>query len=343
MALHYSIVDREYAQLHAIIDTALTNPEQFRRDARAAYRSFLPKERTATSRLHHQTFTAYDFFIHWEASLKEARTHLRESRRDKTFQRSLTKHLALAPVELEQTTTSIITSRDHQLINRFLDQLYPLYERRTKTPRKAAVHLLRWSDTHLYSLRDHLILAVLYKVVSERYNITYIDPFSPLLQRIGDFQAIVSQRRKMNRNDRRALHRINKQHTQIAREHHSLIQRIDESGIELITILAARASYEKKLAKLDVTEAKDPEIRLALFHQETKKIHSLVVRDKNMTLEETQQNQERLSSLLLTIFTLSNVQKNLLMNQMKKFHELTKEYNEIAAFRDRRKAARHAR
>ncbi len=341
MTQHYSLIDREYRQLQKIVDSALTNPEQFRRDAQVAYRTFLPKERTIISRLAYPPISAYDFFVNWEQSLKELRGHLRESRQDKAFQRSLTKYLGLAASELEQTTKNIVASRDLQITHRFLDQLYPLYERGTKKHRKAALQLLRWSDSHLLSLRDHYVAASLYKTVSDQYGITFIDPFSPLLQRLGDYRAVRRQRRSTKRQDRRHLRQLEKKLSTLLKQDGALIQQVVDTDIELVTILAARAAYEKKLAKLSDEEMKDTTKRLALFEQEVQKLR-LPLESKTQTIEASRQAVEQRNALLLKIFLLSNVQKNQLMNRMKHYHELTKEREEILVAQEARKTARRS-
>ena len=141
------------------------------------------------------------------------------------------------------------------------------------------------------------------------------------------------ERKRRNKREQKRIHEIDARIQEIEKNDSKLIGGIMSLRVDLMSILAARTSFEKRLSKLAKDEAIDAAARLEIFNDETRKIRHSIISEipgsAEMSLESVYAATKVTDELLLRIFDLTNTQKNNLLLQTKEHRELREERDKI--------------
>jgi hypothetical protein len=309
------IVDRDRSERHAFVNSVLTNPEAFRITAQNTLRVYTQNERSLVTDLLSSPNGALMFFDRWEADIKTLRQEIDEARSNKTFARSLAKYLLLSDPQSSVSADGLVKQRDAQIVEQFLNALYPPEDRRHLRARRAARRILRYSPDHITSLLRHYISATLALGVAKEYGVTVLDPITGWYTQSKARRAIRLERIELSRATKKEIKRLTRQMNRLRNQQAGLVGQVYDSPIELVTILATKTRYEKKLMKLEVPSVDLATQRIALFDEETKQLRRTFATTlpSSQTADEKQAALIHYSDLLWKLFMMSSVETHQLM------------------------------
>jgi hypothetical protein len=320
MRVDQSLLDAEYLRLQQLTDEVLQNPEVFRRDAKRALKLYIPRERAVTEQLL-SYLSVTTFFEKWQSDLQVRRQTLRANENNKSFLNALDKYLLLDHNNAAHVSHALISTRDTELVEKFLESLNIPDTRKGRDVHQTLVRLLSWSDQHLLTYKEHYVAATLYKATSAQHATSFVDPHASFFAKKRAARRVRRERKAALQSERLQLRKIAKDIETVLQK--PLITDVLRSRLEVIQFLTARASYDKKLAALPEAESKQISIRSTLMMRETttlrRAFHSA---QDDLTTETLPAYDQFFDALLRNIFNLSTVQKNMLMADMKHYREL---------------------
>jgi hypothetical protein len=329
LAANRSLLDR-----HALIDSALTNPETFRQTVQNAMRNFLPRERALVAPLTKYGFDPTILFDAWNSELRDQRASLIASRDSATFQRSIAKHLLLSTSQSGATVDRLVKQRDAELVELFVEHLFPIEKRRSRYHQIAAHNILRMSDSSLASLIAHYNDAAMAVSVGEEYSITSIDPHASFLRRAGSKQAIRRERRALYAQESRRLTAIRRQQKHLSRLFDGLVGTLFNLPIEYVVITAARQNFHKALLK----QPDQDTVALATTVSRRVVEELLAVLPLELSQNDRHAQATQLEEIVWKIIQRSTVEVNQIMAALKELRELRDEQETIETNRGARRA-----
>lgn len=334
MNIDQAAIDTQFTVTQRLTDVALLSPELFRRDARAALKAFTPNERTLIKRIE-SVVPIVSFFEKWETTLQEKRSTLRKNEQSKSFLNTLQKYLLIEQKDSSHVAASLIRTQDAQFVSQFIDGLSLPDTSVGRKAEKAIEQVLRYSDQHIISLKNHYMQSMVYSAVAQRNAIHYSDPYQGIFSRLAAHRNIKKDRAHSRRSERKALRMIDKEIDMVLQK--PLVADILGTHIETVEFFGARAAFEKKVAALSEKDAEQLSIRAELMTKESQHLREMYrTRRSDITSETLWQHDAFFDGLIRSVFSLSTVQKNLLMRDIKKYRSLISQKNEILAIQAER-------
>ena len=331
-----SILDTEYLRYQEVTDAALRNPEIFRRDACRALKAFTQRERTILKNIT-AVLPAGRFFDEWERTLRGPRNTLRANQQNKSFLNTLQKYLLLEEKNAPHIASSLIATQDQLLVQRFIQTLDIPDTRQGKIAEKTLEKLLQWSDQHLLSLQQHYALTTVYYAVAAAQKVPIYDPYDSSFARMRANKAIRRHRKQLLKQEQKTLRETAKALRSLTKNR--LIEQTVGTQIEPVEFFGARTAYEKKLAEFDEKEAAQLTVRAELMMQESRHLKSAYHKlAKDITANTLTMHDASFDELVRTLFTLSTIQKNKFMLDIKKYRELLRQREEILSASAARRA-----
>jgi len=330
-----TIIDREQAKRQLILNSLLTNVENFRSDATKAFSDYSLIERSTLENIEADDISSYSVLTAWEQELMPIQQSLSDTRSDDNFSIFLIKNLILNNDEIQPKINQIISKREIEVLHNFTNQIYPINEHdEYAEQRQQANILLSKPESDIIQIKNHQIDYILYAEIARLNNITVIDLHTSLFSRILGNLRLRSERKKTVKAENERLQFIKNRLEILSNMNGGLIVEIFEIKWDLITIFSLRNLYEKKINKLSVDDAKNAVKRLAIFDAETLKfrneqIDKLSINSDQVSLEITRSMTTNIDNLLLRIFDLTNIQKNQLLLYSKEYRELRAEQTAI--------------
>jgi len=331
----HQIETKEKARFKEITDSAITNIELFRQQAKAALKQYSKHERRLLEQLQRDTSYPYDFLDLVETQLVPLRETLNSKRTSDSFKKTLAKHTLQRTQDVQPAVDLVIDYSDNFHIETFVrnnSSLTSLHADWLK------VFVTTIGIEEISTLKKHYSDAILYHKVATNHGITVVDPNSGLLQRILDASGIRRERRKRIAYENSRMRKITARRSELNQLHDSLMPAIASVDWNLMEVLALRQEYEKKLGLLSVDDVLDDKRRLELFDSITsafKKKHA--VHSVTTGLESARQSSAAVDTLLLRIFDLSTTQKNRLLADFKEYRDIDDEEAAITRARAQRK------
>ncbi len=326
---------REAARHKEITDSAITNIELFRQQAKAAFKRYSRQERKVVAQLHRDTVEAYDFLDMVETQLIPLRATLNSKRTSDTFKKTLAKHTLQHPNEVQPAVDLVIDYSDNFHIDTFVRSNTNLTAFHTEWLKE---FVTTKGIEDIATLKKHYSDAALYRAVASAQTIAVIDPNSGLLRRILDTSKIRRQRRRTIAHENSRMRVITARRSELNQSNDGLIPTLASFDWNLVEVLALRQEYEKKLSTLPVDDVLDDKRRLELFDTVTDKFkrkhtkHSVTA-----SLESARQSSASLDTLLLRIFDLTVTQKNRLLADFKEYRDISEEEAAITQARAQRR------
>ncbi|HCH34057.1 TPA: hypothetical protein DEW05_00795 [Candidatus Saccharibacteria bacterium] len=326
---------KEKKRLQEITDSAITNIELFRQQAKAALKQYSKRERKLLEQLHQDTSQPYDFLDQVETQLIPLRQALNAKRTNDSFKKTLAKHTLQRTSEVQPAVDLVIDYSDNFHIETFVRNNSSLTSLHADWL-KAFVTTMGIEE--ISSLKKHYSDAVLYRLVAANHAITIVDPNSGIVRRMLDTTGIRRERRKTIAHENSRMRKITTRRSELSQLHDGLIPMISSVDWNIMEVLALRQEYEKKLSSLSVDDVLDDKRRLELFDSVTsefKKKHA--VQSVTTSLESARQSSAGVDTLLLRIFDLSTTQKNRLLTDFKEYRGIDDEEVAITQARAQRK------
>jgi hypothetical protein len=323
------ILDAFYSLLQEVTDSALRNPELFRRDAAHSLKTYIPRERTVLQSIN-ITVPAGRFFDTWRSELQPTRQALRTNEDNKSFLSSLQKYLFIKDKDATHVAHSLITTQDGVMVDDFIDSLHLPDSRRGHTTQRTIRKLLKWSDKHIESLYEHYGQATVFLTVAAQQNIVIYDCHAGYFARQQSLRAIKKQRKELIKQDKQSIKSIDQSLKTLSKN--SLLQQTLATHIEPIEFFGARASYEKKLTTLSKSEASQVVIRNEILIQESKHLKAAYHKlQPDLTSDTLILHDASFDEVVRQLFALSTLQKNRFMLDVKQFRELVRQKETILA------------
>lgn len=322
-----NLVDREHDLVKDYTEKAIKNAEIFRSESQMFHGRFTRARRKQIKRIESTSLSSYDLLMAWQDQLAPDLQKLEESRNSNAFNKSVAKHLQVQGAATQDVVDQIIRQRREQLNSKFLDQF------KKRSTKKIVKELIEKPFKEIQALKDQYIHVTLTRMVAKEHGINIVDPHSSLLGKISSVIRVRRERKKRNKREQKRIHEIDARIQEIEKNDSNLIGGIMSLRVDLMSILAARTSFEKRLSKLAKDEAIDAAARLEIFNDETRKIRYSIISDipgsAEMSLESVYAATKITDELLLRIFDLTNTQKNNLLLQTKEHRELREERDKI--------------
>ncbi len=159
-----------------------------------------------------------------------------------------------------------------------------------------------------------------YKTIAKKHNLEVYDKHMGLLRRTFRKLRVRRQEKKIVNATKSQLRDVAAQTSKIAGLHDGIIPRLNELGVDLISVLAARQAYEKELKKLSPS----PTEKLHLYEEKTAKIRAPYLNSQaNLEdIKDVQMAAQHIDGVLMTVFGLETTDKNTLVTSMKQYREL---------------------
>ena len=336
MRIDQATLDSNYILLQDVTDIALCNPETFRKEGQRALKAYTRRERSIIKHIT-ASLSVGKFFELWQAELQSPRNTIRASQQSKTFLNSLQKYLLLKDRQSSQVAESLIAKQDEEMVRLFIESLHIADTHDGAITYRTIEKVLQWSDDHLLSLQEHYAQAVVFTAVANQQHVHIFDPHAHPLVRLAATSAIRRERARLSKKEAKALRTID--HTlKVLTKNELMIQTLS-TKLEPIEFFSARAAYEKKLATIDPKEASQLTTRSELMMQESRHLKSAYHTLKNdITSDTLSMHDASFDELIRHLFSLSTIQKNQFMLDVKKYRELLKEKEEILVARTAREA-----
>lgn len=329
-----TIVSLEPARYQEINDTALTNIELFRAQANASLRQFDASDRMQIKKLYSIVNHPYDFLSKLEHELFPLRSQLDAKHTDDSFKKVLAKHTFQSAETLQPIVDSIVSQSDSYHIDEFIRSANILKDRQVAWSKD---FISNTSAANVSLLKSHYVDALLYRHVASTHKITIINAHSGLLNRIGKHMAIGRERRRTAAHEKKRLQFIAARRTQLNKLHNGIIDKLATANWNLAELLALRQEYEKILHTLPTDEVLESKRRLEVFDRVTSDFrHANTTHQNIMNLKQARDASSAVDTLLLTIFDLTNSQKNHLLLDYKEYRNLNEEELSIIQARTQR-------
>lgn len=159
-----------------------------------------------------------------------------------------------------------------------------------------------------------------YKTIAKKHGFVVYDRHMGLLRRTLSKLRTRRQEKKIVNATKLQLQDIAEQTSEIAGLHCGIIPRLNELGVDLISVLAARQAYEKALKKLSPS----PTEKLHLYEEKTAKIRAPYLNSRTdlENIQDVQTAAQQIDEVLMTVFGLDMTDKNTLVTSMKQYREL---------------------
>lgn len=328
---------RELSTKQQIIDLALTDVEDFRAQGYLACRNFTKKEREDLKSIASQHVNSYELLSLWQDNLKPRIKKLSKERTNSEFINSLTKHLSVDESEAQSVANELVSKRQQKNLINFANSVYTKPEKgrdRLAKKRNTLIDFLSKSEKEIDKIRKNLVEYMMFDSISRAQKITILDPTKNIFTKSKLKRRIERERKLIFKNNRKRLNDIYSRLEELSKNNDGLIVKINDRKWDLMTILALKNNYEKKISKLSDDKPDSVNKRLSIFESEIKEF-----KERELDKMETLPNQtsidlarvasEDIDKLLLQIFNLTNIQKNQLVLQMKEFRELNVERKDI--------------
>lgn len=324
-----------------VIAEATHNRELFRLHATRAFAAFSRDDRKYVAILESDGQSAYTFFSTWSQRTLPALQQLSELLDDASFHDEFANRLLVDSATMTTKLQLILDERRNELQEELLDHLYPISKDAdfATSHRQAQIYLNLPTST-LVDIIERYESYLSYRMVASMYHIPVTDQHSSWLERRKSAKQIAKDRETIETTEQTRLLAIGAERETILGSYDGLIKKLFENGWDLITVISLRNNYEKRLKAMPAADSKKSLNRLAVFEKVTKtfkndKIEQLTT-SNTLSLSETRQAIEKIDQLLLTIFDLSNADKNRLLILSKRARELDQEHNQILSERAER-------
>lgn len=319
------MTEREHQLLREYTEKSLKNVEAFRQELQMYLRRFTPERRKLVKRLRSGRLSSYEVLIAWQENLAPVLEKLEDTRNSDAFAKTITKYLYIEKGAQEVIDT-VVSVREDQLKLDFINRSDGFSQR------QAVSELVDRPLREVQAIIGQYINVTIASVVAKEQGVTVIDPHSSLLKKLRSFMKIRSERKRTIRRENKRLHDIESRLAEIEQQDGGMVGHIKQMGIDLVTTLAAKASYEKRLKELSKDDVVEAATRLEIFNEETRQIRHDIMNNISgsveMSLESVHSATKTTDKLLLKIFDLTNTQKNNLLL-------LTKEHRELSSERDK--------
>lgn len=331
-----ALIDREHESYKIFIEKAIKNVEIFRCDAQMIYSRYSPSRRLLIKNLTSNNLDPYDVLAAWSDDVEPTLGKLEASRSSLAFNKSISKYLQTSEKTTQQTIDQIIDRRIDEVSQQFINRFESI------NSRAAVSELIYRPIKEINVIKQQYIQVSLVDLVAKEYGIKFVDPHSSLFRRLSSMFKIRRERKLLNRRDKKRLNAISLRLEEIKQADDGLIGEVLNRKIDLISILASRTNFEKRIEKLSIDEAIDAATRLEIFYEETRNIRHEIMNSiagsAELSLESVHTATKLTDKLLLRIFDLTNTQKNNLLMQTKEYRELSEEHERIIQSRKERQA-----
>lgn len=334
------ITGREQAKRQEIVDLFLTDLELFRIKAAKSFKVFNKTERRMLSRITPKGMHSYQIMAAWDDSLRVIIEKLEQKRRDDSFKKSIVKNLVLNEGETKSKIERIISEREREVVEQFLELIYNNNRRRDRyrKERKYARRLFMTPNSRVATLKEHQVDYMLFREIAYSNKIAVVDSNDWFLKRMITRLQIWRERKNTIKLEDERINFIDNRVASLNMASDGIVREIMEKDWDLVSVIALRNRYEKKIKNLPKEDSKNAVKRLAIFDQETSQFREeqalkIALNSDQASLETTRQITRDVDALLLRIFDLTNIQKNQLVLQIREYRELTEEQDSI---RDRR-------
>ena len=321
------IYDRERDLIEQFSQKANSNREAFRNEARSYLKDLTPYKRKFIKSLRSKDTQPYDILTAWRDEIVPSIDSLNQSRQSKVFYKSVAKHLYVSDSMSQMTVDDIV---QHQ-IDRVEEEFVQQFDRRSV--RYAVRRMLRMPTQEVEAIRSQYIMAKLASKVASESNIQLVDPHSSALNKLLARAAVRRERRRSLRSDARRLKQIARRLHEIQLIDSGIVGDIIRQEIDLMSVLAARASYEKRLSNMSKDDAMDVATLQEIFYDETSQIRRKAIAkisgSSEMGLESIQDRTLATEQLIRRIFDLPITRKNKLLVLTKEHRELRQEHDDI--------------
>lgn len=331
-----NMTEQEHQLYKEYQEKAVSNVEVFRNEARVLFRRYNKDRRKFIKQLSSQGGSAYDVLITWRDELSPILTKLDQARDSKPFRSSIIKYLEVPEGDSQNAVDHIVNLRKEQIHDQFVKVFSKVL------PEKTASELLSKDSREIVAMTDQYVRATLIQMVAKEQGVVFMDPHSSLFKRLRTAGKIRRERKRLNLRDKKRLAEIAARIEEIETQDNRLVGDIMKLQIDLVPTLAARANYEKRVAKMTKEDMVDAAARLEIFNDETRQIRSDIVEkipgSLGMSLESVYSATKMTDKLLLRIFDLTNTQKNNLLISTKEHRELKQERDRIVTAQKERLA-----
>lgn len=325
------IMQREELLWQRAEDLVLENIEQFRSEATALNDELTPAHRKLLSRIETKKVSAYDFLTTWHDTFRSSQKTMRSRAVNDQFVRAVSRDLQFTKEDASVKAFNLMKEREDELVDEFLTRLYIGGSARRVI--KATKTVLCLSDKELAEIYDGYIKREVYIRIAAKHTIVIFDPHASWLVRYRTKKAIYIERSRRREEEETRLQVIEKRLAELLARDDRLLQLIAETKIDIVTILAARTEYEKRLNKLSGAEARNPVKKMDIYTKVTSKLRDesgeRYGKNTSFTLATAQRMVQAVDGVLIRVFDLSNSGKNELLVHMKEMRELTKEKEQI--------------
>lgn len=305
------------AQLEELDNLATSQPLAFLNEAAIMYAAYTKQMRKEARRLRSGSVTAVDVYSAW---LGEYLPHIEK----------IQQNVALG--KLQRPLKTVLMVREESVSRWMSHEIVRLCATKGRDDVRRAVCLksnkacqmletiLSRDDDKITRQAKATINYHQYKTIAKKYGFTVYDRHAGWLKRAICKMRGRRQERKIVNATKLQLRDIAAQSNEIAGLHGGIIPRLNELGIDLISVLAARQAYEKALKKVTPS----PTEKLSLYEEKTAKIRAPYLNSRTdlNNIQGVQTAAQQIDEALMTVFGLETADKNALVTSMKQYREL---------------------
>lgn len=313
-------------QLEALDKLAVDQPLAFLSEAAIAYAAYTKQMRKEAKRLRSGSVAALDVYSVW---LGEYMPHIEK----------IQQNVALGKLQRPLKTILMVSeeSASRWMSNEIVrlcatkgrdDVRRAVYLKSDKACRMLEVILAR-DDNKITRQAKATIDYQHYTTIAKKHGLTVYDKHMGLVRRIVRRLRVRRQEKKIVNATKLQLRDIAAQTSEIAGLHDGIIPRLNELGVDLISVLAARQAYEKALKKLSPS----PTEKLHLYEEKTAKIRAPYLNSRTdlENIQDVQTAAQQIDEALMTVFGLETTDKNTLVTSMKQYRELAEAQRVLSA------------
>lgn len=283
---------------------ATSNVELFRYEALKAFEAFTPEQRRWAEELEASSITALDFYKIYEQQFKPLIEELDKAATRPVFIRTLRTSLRLDEADASELAVCLLNDRKAQVVATTTSP----FDGRTQL---RAAQILALPIAKIDHYKDIFENYLIYKHVAETSKVAVIDTHAGFVRRLGQRYLVWRQCRALAASKMKRLNKLQSKLRKFEQVEGDLPGLIVERGLDLMLILSARHTYEKRRKEtaknsLDETRLFDASTKKLVDDYMTKYMHQ----HPKSTIRDMSREEAALKELLLRVFELDTTARN---------------------------------